>query len=157
MPSVQNELHSRDFETGRKCFTQASCYKCHRFAGAGGSIGPDLTTLGRRFDHKTLLESVIEPSKTVSDQYQTSRFVMDDGRVVVGRVINMSNTKLQVMENMLDPGNPATVDRRHVEEVRPSEVSPMPTELLNTFTKQEILDLLAYLRSGGDPEHAMFK
>ena len=150
-------MKGRNFEHGKQHFTDAGCYKCHRFRGDGGNTGPDLTAAGTRFDHKALLESIIEPSKTVSDQYQASRFVLDDGRVVTGRVVNMGGKRLSVMENMLDPGKHTQVDRSKVEEVIPAIVSMMPTGLLNTFKEDEILDLIAFIRSGGNPDHEAFK
>lgn len=153
-------MKGRNFEHGKQHFTDAGCYKCHRFRGDGGNTGPDLTAAGTRFDHKALLESIIEPSNTVSDQYQASQFVLDDGRIVTGRVVNMGGkrgNRLSVMENMLDPGNHTQVDRSKVEEVIPSTVSMMPTGLLNTFKEDEILDLIAFIRSGGNPDHEAFK
>ena len=152
LSAAQTDLHGRNFEKGKDYFQQAGCFKCHRMAGDGGSTGPDLTGLGRRFDHRAMLEAIIEPSKVISDQYQSTQFVLDTGQVVVGRVVNLSGQRMQVMTNMLDPGNQTSVDRRSVEQVIPSSISMMPTGLLDTFHKHEILDLLAYLHAGGDPE-----
>ena len=156
LSKVQN-LKGRDFHKGKQYFTEAGCYKCHRFVGDGGNTGPDLTAVGTRFDHRALLESIIEPSKVISDQYQSSKFMLDDGRMVVGRVVNMGGGNLSVMENILDPGQHTQVKRESVEEVIPSKLSMMPTGLLNTFETEEVLDLLAFLRSAGNPDHAMFK
>lgn len=157
LSSAQNQLKARDFAKGKEYFTQAGCYKCHRFAGDGGNTGPDLTAVGTRFDHRAMLESIIEPSTIISDQYQASQFLLDDGQIVTGRVVNMSGKNLSVMEDMLDPGKHTQVDREKVEEVIPSKLSMMPTGLLNTFQREEILDLLAFLRSAGNPEHEMFQ
>jgi putative heme-binding domain-containing protein len=145
---------SRDLDHGRQLFAAAACFKCHRFAGEGGSSGPDLTGVGRRFNARNLLESVIEPSKVVSDQYQSTDFVLDDGRQVNGRVVNMSGNDLRVMTNMYDPGNLTAVKRTSIELMRASPTSMMPTGLLDTFSEAEILDLLAFLRSGGPGQAA---
>ena len=96
-------------------------------------------------------------SNTISDQYQATQFILATGRIVTGRVVNMSGDGLSVMENMLDPGKHTQVKRRQVKEVVESKISMMPTGLLDTFHTTEILDMLAYLRSGADPDHAMFK
>ena len=157
LPAVQNDSRQRDFEKGKTHFTEAGCYKCHRMAGDGGITGPDLTGAGRRFDHRALLESILEPSKTISDQYQSSQFVLETGKIVTGRVVNLAGKNISVMENMLDPGNHTRVDRSQIERVVPSTVSMMPTGLLDTFQKEEILELLAYLRAGADPGHASFQ
>ena len=156
LAASQENARTASFERGKQYFTEAGCYKCHRFAGDGGNTGPDLTAAGTRFDLRALLESIVEPSKTVSDQYQASQFILDDGRVVSGRVVNMSGRNLSVMENMLDPGKHTRVDRRSIEEIVPATTSMMPTGLLDTFHAEEVLDLLAFLRSGGDREHPLF-
>jgi putative heme-binding domain-containing protein len=148
--AVTEDEGKRDMNRGRQLFAAANCFKCHRFAGEGGASGPDLTTVGRRFNTRDLVEAVVDPSKVVSDQYQSNIFILDDGRTVTGRVVNLSGGDLRVMTNMLDPGNLTGVKRASVEEMLISPTSMMPTGLLDTFTQDEILDLLAYLRSGGD-------
>ena len=127
-----------------------------RFRGQGGIVGPDLTAAARRFNNKDLLDSMTVPSRTVSDQYQASMFVLDNGKTVIGRVANLSGQNILVMTNMLEPGNFTAVRRDTIEEVIPSKTSLMPEGLLNTLTRNEILDLVAYIRSGGDPKHAAF-
>ena len=83
-------------------------------------------------------------------------FVLDNGKTVIGRVANLSGQNIMVMTNMLEPGNFTAVRRDTIEEVIPSKTSLMPEGLLNTLTRNEILDLVAYIRSGGDPKHAAF-
>ena len=156
LADVEAGLRNRDFENGRAMFRITACFKCHRFAGYGGIVGPDLTAVGRRYNARTLLESLIEPSKVVSDQYEASIFVLDSGLQVVGRIVNLNSDKIMVSQNMLDPGNLTVVLRSEVEEQLVSKVSMMPRGLLNNLTKDEILDLVAYLQSGGDPAAEMF-
>ncbi len=62
-----------------------------------------------------------------------------------------------VQTNMLDPGALTSVASDNIEEMQPSRVSMMPVGLLDTLNKEEILDLMAYLLSRGDAEHAMFR
>ncbi|MEZ6053754.1 MAG: c-type cytochrome [Planctomycetaceae bacterium] len=93
LPIAEKNLSQRNFEHGREMFTKAVCFRCHRVRGEGGMFGPDLTGAGGRFNNRNLLESMIEPSKVVSDQYQKMTFLMDDGRVIEGRVINMGATR----------------------------------------------------------------
>ena len=57
-------------EDGLQILADAACLACHRFNANGHGIGPDLTGVGRRFDRKSLLESILEPAKIVSDQYR---------------------------------------------------------------------------------------
>ena len=155
---AENSDHTqRNFEQGRKMFAAAACFKCHRFAGEGGTIGPDLTGAGGRFNAQNLLESIIEPSKVISDQYASTMFILDDGRVVNGRVINLSGKNLMVLTDMANPSKLTSIDRDTIEEMLPSKSSMMPTGLIDTLTKEEALDLLAFLRSGGDPGHPLFQ
>ena len=149
-------LAGRDFENGKRMFAAATCFKCHRLRGAGGISGPDLSGAGGRFSPRNLLELIVEPNRVISDQYQMTRFFLADGREVIGRIVNMGHDNLSVNTNMLDPNQSTGIKRSQIEDTAPSEVSPMPTGLLNTLTLDEILDLLAYLRSGGDPDAVYF-
>jgi len=157
LPEIDAGLSGRDFARGQEMFAAASCFKCHRFAGQGGAVGPDLTALETRFTWRDVLDSIIHPNKTISDQYQSTMFLLDNGRVVNGRVVNLNKNTLRIMTDMLDPGNLTIVNREQIEEQRPSPTSQMPEGLLDTLSKEEILDLLAYLRSGGDPDHELFR
>ena len=123
----------------------------------GGILGPDLTGAGGRYNIPDLLSSIIEPSKVISDQYGATQFLTDDGRAIVGRVVNMRGNELRVMTNMLDPSSQTVVKRDTVEATAPSKTSMMPAGLLDTFTAEEIVDLVAYLRSGGNRAHPIYK
>lgn len=145
-----------DFSHGQRVFAEASCFKCHRVAGRGGTIGPDLTGVGRRFSVRDLAEAVVDPNKVISDQYRATVFLMEDGRTVSGHIANMGGGNLSVMTDMLKPSNFTDISRSDIEEMMPSPTSMMPTGLVDHFTSEEIADLLAYLRSGGDANHALF-
>ena len=100
--------------------------------------------------------SIIEPNKVISDQYGATQFLTDDGDVIVGRIVNMNGNQLRVMTNMLDPSSLDTIKRDRIEESMPSKTSMMPSGLLDTFTKDEIADLVAYLRAGGRANHPIY-
>jgi putative heme-binding domain-containing protein len=155
--SAESAEHGRNFEQGRRMFAIANCFKCHRVGGEGGSTGPDLTGAGGRFNVRNLLESIIEPNKVISDQYLKTVFALTDGRVVEGRIVNLVNDEYRVMTNMLDPDAQETIKRDDVEESRVSDSSMMPANLVDTLTQEEILDLMAYLRSGGNPDAEYFQ
>lgn len=159
-----DELESRmksvetkpDFARGRQMFAVAQCFKCHRFAGQGGIQGPDLTASGGRFSPHDMLVSIIEPNKEISDQYAATQFLTESGKVIVGRVANMNGNVLQVVTNMLAPGEFTSIERDDIAEQRPAKNSMMPSGLLDTLTPEEVNDLLAYLRSGGNPQHPIY-
>ncbi|MEM8735135.1 MAG: c-type cytochrome, partial [Planctomycetota bacterium] len=145
-----------DFEKGRMLTSTAQCFKCHRFNGQGGIQGPDLTAAGKRFNDKDMLIAIVEPNKEVSDQYQATQFLTDDG-VVVGRVANLSGGELRVVTNMLAPGDFTNVKVDEIIERRPSPNSMMPSGLLDTFKPEEVAQILAYLKSGGDANHEVYQ
>ncbi|MEW4452764.1 c-type cytochrome [Bremerella sp. JC817] len=149
-------LKGRNFDKGQQLFAEANCFACHRFAEQGGAIGPDLTALAGRFSPRDILESTILPSKQVSDQYQAIKVLTEDGRVVIGRIVNLNGDNMQINTNMLDPNAITHVNRNQVDEIMPSETSMMPEGLLDNFTEEEIKDLMAYLLSRGDRTNAMF-
>jgi putative heme-binding domain-containing protein len=156
-PAAESGLRGRDFANGKKMFSAGLCFMCHRFNDVGGAVGPDLSTVGNRFSARDVLESVIEPSKTISDQYGATEFHMTDGRVIIGRIANLSGGTYRVSTNMLDSQALTGVNAREVKLTKPSPVSMMPENLINAMNQDEVLDLLAYLLSGGNPEHDMFK
>ena len=157
VPLVQDKLRGRDFDHGRQMFGAANCFACHRFDNQGGAVGPDLTALSGRFSARDILESVVEPSKVISDQYAAVTILTLDGRVVTGRIVNLAGDAFRVSENMLDPGNLTSVDRKQIDEIVPSKLSMMPQGLLDTLNEEEVLDLMAYLLSRGDRNHVMFE
>ena len=149
-------MKGRDFDRGRSLFGATSCFACHRFTNEGGSVGPDLTGLSGRFSARDILESVLEPSKVVSDQYASVQIVTTEGKVIVGRIVNLAGDTVQVNTNMADPNAIEAIDRKSIEEMGPSKTSMMPTGLLNTLNDEELLDLMAYLLSRGDRKNPMF-
>jgi putative heme-binding domain-containing protein len=154
---VEKGLKGRDFDRGRKLFGEANCFACHRYDNEGGALGPDLSGVAGRFSVRDLLESILDPSKEVSDQYAASRIELTDGRSITGRIVNQNGNNIDVMTNMLDPNGLAHIDRRKVESITRSKESPMPKGLLDTLKEDEVLDLMAYLLSRGDRASKMFK
>ncbi len=144
-----------DYDQGRRLTATAQCFKCHRFAGRGGITGPDLTQAGGRFSATEMLVAIIDPNKSVSDQYQATQFLTED-RVITGRIANLSGDTYKIVEDMLDPGKFTDVKVSEILEQRESPTSMMPAGLLNTFTPEEVAQILAYLRSGGNPKHELY-
>ena len=145
----------RNFENGREAFAAAQCFQCHRFGNEGGAIGPDITAVSSRFARKDVLESIIEPSKVVSEQYQNITVVKKDGDDVTGRLVEETDAKLVLVPNQLT-GEKVDVKKSDIASRAPSKLSPMPEGLVNVLTKEDLLDLMAYLESGGRREHAAF-
>ncbi len=147
---------NRNFANGRNMFGAATCFACHRFNNEGGAIGPDLTSVAGKYSPKDLLEHILEPSKEISDQYGSTVFTMQDGSTVSGRIANMKENIMMVCTNMMDPNNFTNVDARKVVKTEESKISMMPPGLLFMLKEDDILDLMAYLLSKGNPEDPMF-
>jgi putative heme-binding domain-containing protein len=155
-PLLDQVGKGRNFARGKEMFSVAQCIACHRYGDQGGAIGPDLTAVAARFKRQDILESVTEPSKVVSEQYMNTAIEMEDGRVVIGRIVNETADKVELRPNPLETAT-VTVAKSQISSRKLSKISPMPEGLFNTFTKDEILDLLAYLESLGDPMHPDFR
>jgi len=150
----------RSFARGKAMFAAAACSACHRIGRTGQAVGPDLTSVGRRFSRRDILESILDPSKVVAEQYRQDVVVTANGKVVVGTILpggDYRSPKLHILTDPLQPGRSVTVLKKDVEQHRKSTTSMMPKGLLNTLSKPDILDLLAYLVSGGDPKDPLFR
>jgi putative heme-binding domain-containing protein len=158
LPKVEAGLKSgRNFDRGRQLYGTVACAACHRFVNEGGSIGPDLTGVAGRFSLHDLLESIVEPSKVISDQYQAINIRRKDGDVISGRVGNLNGAEINVIEDMFEPGKMTNVKRADITSIEPSKVSPMPEGLLNSLQLDEIQDLVAYLLARGDKQNPVFR
>jgi putative heme-binding domain-containing protein len=149
-------LKGRNFETGRAMYTTTQCATCHHFNNDGGNIGPDLTGAGSRYSVRDLAESIVEPSKVISDLYAFQEIENKDGSVVIGRVLAEENGKYLVMTNPFAPDATVQVAVADVASRKEYGISPMPPGMINMLGPDEVLDLIAYLFSGGNPQDKAF-
>ncbi len=147
---------NRNFQNGRNMFGAATCFACHRFNNEGGAVGPDLTSVSGKYSPRDLLEHILEPSKEISDQYGSTVFTLKDGSTVIGRIANLKEDTMMVCTNMMDPNNFTNVDVKNVVKTEESKISMMPPGLLFMLKEDDILDLMAYLLSKGNPDDPMF-
>ena len=149
-------MKGRSFETGRKMFGATGCFSCHRFGNEGGMTGPDLTGAGGRYSPHDLLDQIINPSREINDQYVPTVITKMDGGTVIGTIVNLYQQKVTVNTDPADPNQIEELNRADIKSIESSKVSLMPPGLLSLLTKDEVLDLLAYVLSGGDEKSAMF-
>ena len=149
MGAVEGSGGERSLTRGAYLFTAARCIECHRYGGVGGATGPDLTGVGRRFSTRDLLEAIVEPSAVVSDQYRASVVTLRDGRVLTGRLLQITGGRMDVL---VDPFSlkVESVSPGDIVSVEDSAHSPMPPALLDTLSAGEIADLVAYLKTGSE-------
>lgn len=151
--SVEASTHRGGADRGAEIFRQASCAACHRLQGRGGVIGPDLSSAAGRYSRRDLLSAIVEPSQVIAEKYRGVRVVTTDGRVIAGRVATEGDYRrstLRIVEDPLRPGDVTEISKNDIELVEESPVSTMPTGLLDTFTTEEIVDLLAALTAPGE-------
>ncbi|WP_419189829.1 c-type cytochrome [Stieleria marina] len=153
----KTQLANRNFANGRKMFAATGCYACHRFGDQGGMTGPDLTSAGRRYSPHDLIDQVINPSKVINEQFSSIKVLTDDGVMHTGVVVNLSGDTFTLNTDLTDPNKRVSIDRKEIELMEVSKVSAMPKGLFNRLTQDEIMDLLAYVISGGNSEHAYFQ
>jgi putative heme-binding domain-containing protein len=156
--ALEGKLKSgRNFKNGERAYAAARCVICHRFGGDGGATGPDLSQVAGRFGLKDLAESIVEPSKVISDQYKASVVRTMSGNTYVGKIVNEANGKYTIVVDPEDSTKVVEVKKEDVESVKLSNISLMPEKLISPLSENEVLDMLAYLLSRGDPNHPMFK
>jgi putative heme-binding domain-containing protein len=155
-PLLSQAAHGRNYNQGKEVYEATQCILCHKFGNEGGATGPDLTAISSRFKSRDILESIIEPSKVISEQFQNTIVQTDDGDIVDGRIVEENADRVVIQPNPLKPDEKKTFKKSEIKDRRPSKLSPMPEGLVNILTKDEILDLIAYLESGGRKDAPAF-
>lgn len=149
VPSLGELSKPRNLERGRKAFVDTQCLSCHRFGNDGGSVGPELNGVGSKYSARDILEAIIDPSKVVSEQYQDTTIVMRDGELWTGRLLTQSDEAITLEIDRVS-GTREEISRKEIASMKPSSLSPMPAGLVNVLTKEEVLDLVAFLQSGSN-------
>ena len=139
-------------ERGRQLFLNADksqCIKCHRLGDQGERVGPDLTGLGSRFSKVYIIESILEPSRTIAPSFETKLIALKSGKIVNGIVIAETETSLTVVDNQAQKHIVAKSD---IDEQRPQPISTMPEGLERRLSEEEFVDLIAFLASLKQPQ-----
>ncbi|MDQ8182039.1 c-type cytochrome [Pelagicoccus sp. SDUM812005] len=157
MQQIPSKLQNRDFERGKSMFASAACVMCHRFADQGGGIGPDISGAGNRYTLRDLVENIIEPSKVISDQYSMEAITLQNGDLIIGRIVGENDDRYKVMINPMTPNQTRDIRKEQIKSREIHPVSSMPPGLVNSLNPEELQDLLAYLLSGGNPNDPMFQ
>jgi putative heme-binding domain-containing protein len=156
MKYVDSGMGNRNFETGKGLFVSSLCASCHSMQGQGGVSGPDLTQIGSRFTYRDMLEAIIEPGKVISDQYGATVFYLKSGKSVIGRQISFDESGYTIAQNPFAPQEHRLIPKEEVIRTRVSEISPMLPGMINRLNAQELKDLLAFLKSGGNSKDSLF-
>jgi putative membrane-bound dehydrogenase-like protein len=137
-------LAGANLQNGRAMYRQ-SCGACHTLYGEGGTLGPDITG-SNRTNLEYLLFNVLEPSAEVQDAYKMVVVTTRDGRMYSGTVTN--ETDRQVTLTVVG-GDPVIISKAEIQSREVTAVSMMPPGLFDALEEQDVIDLVAYLRTTG--------
>ena len=125
------------------------CFNCHRINGRGGSIGPDLSTIGKTAVRERILQSILDPSRDVAPDFVPWMFVLKDGRRLTGVIVEENNGMVLLGDTtgVVTKIKVPDIDRRILQ-----KGSVMPDKLADLLTQQELRDLIAFLIQNGTLE-----
>ncbi|HUG17970.1 MAG TPA: c-type cytochrome, partial [Planctomycetaceae bacterium] len=139
-------LRGRTPEIGAKLFKEATCALCHKVKEEGGAVGPELTDSFKRWkgDRLAVLREILDPSHRIDPKYAMQVIVTDQGKVVTDIVQAEDAQTISILDNP-EAKEPTVVKRSEIEEIVKTSKSMMPKALLDRFSKDEILEILAFL------------
>ncbi len=146
LAELEEGLLKGDPKRGESLFhaQKTLCSVCHRIGDKGGRVGPDLTRIGRIRTTRDLLESIVFPSASIARDFEAYSVNLKNGDSHVGVVLRESAEELQIT---VVSGQPVKLSRGDVSSIRPSSLSLMPQGLDQAMSKQELSDLIAFLKS----------
>ncbi len=139
-------LQGGDITRGQAVFNSAkvACYSCHAIGYMGGRIGPDLTRVGQVRSERDLLEAILYPSASFARGYEPVVIKTRSGEVHTG-VLRNNDLPDEVM--LATERDETRIPRRDIVDIQPGTVSLMPQGLADQLTRQELADLLAFLKA----------
>lgn len=157
LASSVESLEGRSFGNGKQMFEVANCVACHKLNGVGQEIGPDLSKLDPKPRPIDILKSVLEPSAEIKDKYTSYVIETQAGQVITGMVLEETPDTLKIIENPLTKTQAVVIKKSEIAERKKSPVSIMPKGQLDKLTREEILDLIGYVSSGGNERDKVFQ
>ena len=121
-----------------------ACIKCHAVGKEGGSVGPELSSVGAKYPRDELIASVLFPSAKISSGFEPSTLALADGRVVTGIIRNESADSVEIQDA---DAKSLRIAKNDVDERKRSDVSLMPNGLAQGLSPEDFADLIAYLET----------
>ncbi|MCH2180079.1 MAG: c-type cytochrome [Mariniblastus sp.] len=155
---LERGLQGRSMKIGERIFKEATCAQCHQLGGSGGAVGPALDDVFERYqgDSLAVLREILEPSNRIDEKYAMHMILTVDGLTITGIIQEQDKNQVVLLDNP-ESDEPTTVLMEEVEEMVKTSKSIMPKALMNQFTKDEILEMLAYLRTSQRPSETTEK
>lgn len=122
----------------------ATCYACHFIGGTGRDFGPDLSKVGARLKREQILESLLQPGKTITQGYAAVTVEMNDGTVQAGFIVKESVAEIALKTAT---GQTVTLRKDDVKAQTKLPASLMPEGLLQGLTAQEAADVVSHLET----------
>jgi len=154
--AVEQMKQGRSFATGKQMFAVANCIACHKVDNVGNAFGPDLTKLDDKLKQLDVLKEVLDPSAKINEKFQTVQLLLTNGQTKTGLLLEETRDALKLIENPLAKAEAITIKKSDIEERQLSKASIMPKGLLDKLTKDEILDLIAFVHARGNKQHPLF-
>lgn len=138
-----------DAARGEKIFRRAdlSCLKCHSVAQAGGTVGPDLSAVGTISPVDYIVNSILNPSLAIKEQFVTRRVLTTDGEIFTGIQIDRDDQRLRLRDAA---GKEITIPVANIDQ-EGEGLSLMPQGLTKFLTHEELLDLAKFISELGKP------
>ncbi|MEI8380102.1 MAG: PVC-type heme-binding CxxCH protein [Planctomycetota bacterium] len=146
LDELSNSLSDGDVRRGQQIFhsSKAACSACHAIGYLGGTIGPDLSRIGKIRTERDLLESLLYPSVSFVRSYEPVLIVTKSGKSISGLVRRETADEITMATGAKEE---VRIARDDIEEVVPGTVSIMPAGLETQFTREQLADLVAFLKS----------
>jgi putative heme-binding domain-containing protein len=126
---------------------ELACMTCHSIGGAGGKVGPDMTSLGASAVVDYIVESVIAPNKKVKEGFNSIQVTTKDGQDLSGILVRESSEELILRDAS---NKEISIPKKNIES-RKLGGSLMPAGLADILTDTERLDLFRFLSELGKP------
>lgn len=136
-----------DAKRGEAIFNKSSaaqCKNCHMVRGVGGTLGPDLSMIGKKYERNTLLETILDPSKAIAPEFMPYILETSSGQVYAGFLVQKDD-KSVVLKDI--KSQLIRVPADEIEVLAEQKKSLMPELVLRDVTAQDAADLLAFLTS----------
>ncbi len=145
--AVAREIkRSSDPEAGELIYRRSSCTTCHALGGAGGLIGPDLSSLGTSSPVETIVRSILYPTASIKEGYELQRFAKKDGSETMGYLVSNGNTEV-VMRDVT--GLEVSIPKSQIQAIEKIPGSLMPAGLTASLEKEEFDNLVGFLSKLG--------
>ncbi len=125
-----------------------ACITCHAIGGAGGRVGPDMTSIGASAQPDYLVESLLMPNAKIKEGYHGVVVETKDGQTLSGTVVRESASELVLRGTA---NQEIVITKSNLESRNPASASLMPAGLLDALNETEQLDLVAFLSQLGKP------